>query len=335
MVGAPLRAELPAFSDPGGKTLALHVTPSPPPGLAFHDLGGGRGLIEGTPTQAGGYDFEVVAINPHGKSAHMKVALLATGAPPKPALSVVDLEPATLGSPYSAALPPFRSPERLKLRAEPLPAGLAFADLGGGLSQLAGQPAKAGRFHFDIVAAAASGGAEARTTVNLEVRPAPTPTTSVDAAAPPTPLATTAAFTAPPIETFLREFDGGSCFAVRSQDGGQGVEFAAIGADRAAFQRFEAAYRNAYRREPDVRASLVLQEQCPAADLLRQSAASAPPQLTLDTTDVGKGRPLAGAITALRGRALLLLAIVDDGRAVKLRTQISPNGETPRRLISR
>jgi hypothetical protein len=74
---------------------------------------------------------------------------------------------------------------------------------------------------------------------------------------------------------------------------------------------------------------LVTPEQCPAAELLKQAPASAagPPRLTLDSTEVGKGRPLSGAITALAGRALLLLAIVDDGRAVKLRVQPAPGGE--------
>ena len=356
-VGAPLRAELPAFSDPGGKGLALHATPSAPPGLSFRDLGGGRGALEGTPTEAGRFAFDVVAVNQNGKSARMKVALVATSATPKPAQNVVDLDPATLGSPYSAALPPFRSPERLALRAERLPAGLAFADLGGGLSQLAGQPAKLGRFAFDVVAAA-PGGAEGRMTVNLVVAPAtptatsepsqapvtqataqatptpvdtPEPTTAVSPSSTPspTPSVTSAALTEPSVETFLGNYAGAPCFAVRRQADVGGATFSAVGADRSAFQRFAADYRNAFRREPDVRAALVTQEQCPAAELLKQAPASTagPPRLTLDSTEVGKGRPLAGAITSLAGRALLLLAIVDDGRAVKLRVQATPGGD--------
>ncbi len=332
-VGTPLRAELPAFTDPGGKGLALHVTPSAPPGLSFRDMGGGRRALEGTPTEAGRFAFEVVAVNQNGKSARLKVTLTTTSEPPKPALSVVELDPATLGSPYSAALPPFRSPEKLALRAERLPEGLTFADLGGGLSQLAGQPAKAGRFAFDVIAAA-PGGAEGRMTVNLVVAPPPpaatteaTPTPVTQAtptpAPTPTPSVTNAALTEPSVETFLHNYAGGPCFAVRRQEDVGNAAFTAIGSDRAAFQRFAADYRNAFRREADVRAMQVTQDQCPAAELLKQTPASAagPPRLTLDSVQVGKGHPLAGAITELRGRALLLLAIVDDGRAVKLRTQ--------------
>jgi serine/threonine protein kinase, bacterial len=356
-VGAPLRVELPAFADPGGKGLALHVTPSAPPGLVFRDTGGGRAALEGTPTEAGRFAFDVVAVNQNGKSAHMKVAITATGAPPKPAQNVVDLDPAMLGSPYSAALPPFRSPERLALRAERLPEGLAFADLGGGLSQLTGQPAKAGHFAFNVVASA-PGGAEARMTVNLVVAPPqtatsePTQTPGLQAAAQatptpvgtpemtiaaspapalsPTPSMTSAAVSTPSVETFLRGYDNAPCFAVHRQADVSSAAFAAISADRGAFQRFAAEYSDTFRRDPDVRAMLVTSEQCPAAELLKQAPASAagPPRLTLDSTQVGKGRPLAGAITELRGRALLLLAIVDDGRAVKLRVQPAPGGDS-------
>ena len=268
-----------------------------------------------------------------------------------------NLDPATLGSPYSAALPPFRSPEKLALRAERLPEGLAFADLGEGLSQLAGQPAKAGRFAFEVVATA-PGGAEGRMTVNLVVAPppptatteptqtpvtqataqpsptvAPPPTSETQAtptpAPSPTPSLTSAALSQPSVESFLRNYDGSPCFAVHQQADVDDVAFSALGADRGAFQRFAADYRKAFRREADVRATLVTQEQCPAAELLKQAPASAaePPRLTLDSTEVGKGRPLAGAITPLAGRSLLLLAIVDDGRAVKLRVQAAPGGE--------
>ncbi len=74
-VGAIVKAELPAFEDPGGKGLALHAAPSPPPGLTLHDLGNGRSTLQGTATTAGHYEFEVVAINHNDRSARMKVTL--------------------------------------------------------------------------------------------------------------------------------------------------------------------------------------------------------------------------------------------------------------------
>ena len=45
-VGAPYRAELPAFADRSGKGLSLSAEQIPD-GLSFRDLGGGRGVIEG------------------------------------------------------------------------------------------------------------------------------------------------------------------------------------------------------------------------------------------------------------------------------------------------
>ncbi len=322
-LGAPIRVELPAFVDPGGKGLALHAAPAPPPGLSLHDLGGGRGVLEGAATASGRYAFDVVAISKNGKSAHMKVSLEAKAAPPLAAISVANLEPATVGAPYSAGLPPFRSAEKLTLRAERPPEGLAFADLGGGLSQLAGAPAKAGRFSFDVVAAA-PGGAEGRMTVHIDVAPAPSPS----AAATPEP-------TAPPNRAEVADLLGargaGPCFVVRLEaDDTDGRRLFAIGADRAAFERFEADYKRALQRDPELRAELITPSQCPVAEMMKQASASAtpPPRLTLDSAKVGVGQPLSGAITDLSKRALLLLAVGDDGRAVKVRAQIADDGQS-------
>ena len=391
-LGADVRVDLPAFADPGGKGLALHATPAPPAGLALRDLGGGRASLEGAASAVGRFGFDVVAVNHNGKSARMKVSLAIASAPPQPAQTLVALEPATVGASYSAGLPPFRSPEKLTLRAERLPEGIAFADLGGGLSQLAGRPAKAGRFSFDIVAATPSG-ANGRMTVSLEVAAAPAPTATpappattatpgptappaltatpaptspaptatpaltatpaptspaassiaspmpaaspaASPTAPPTPAAspdsTPTAATAPTVAAFLRDFDGGACFAARpAADDTTGARFEAVGADRIAFTRFTAAYGGTFHREPEVRADLIVPAQCPVANLMKQAPASAsrPPRLTLDNLGVGKGRPLSGAVTDLGGRQMLLLAIGDDGRAVKVRVQPSPGGD--------
>jgi serine/threonine-protein kinase len=345
-LGAAIQTELPAFGDPGGKGLALHAASAPPVGLALRDLGGGRSALEGTATAAGQFAFDVVAVNQNGRTARMKVSLEVTGAPAPAAQSVVDLEPATVGAPYSAGLPPFRSSEKLALRAERLPRGFAFADLGGGLSQLAGTPAAAGRFSFEVVAKTA-GGAEGRMTVNIDVAPTPSPspsnTTSSEATpiAPPTeanpspsvapsPSATAASGRAM-VAAFIRAHDAGPCFLARFEDNDtEGQRLVGMGDDRAAFERFAADYRRVFQREPEMRAELVTPGQCPVVELMKQDSASAapPPRLTLDSVAVGKGQPLSGAIVDLANRALILLAVGDDGRAVKVRAQIAADGQS-------
>lgn len=322
--------------------------------LVLHDLGGGRSALEGTATAAGQFAFDVVAVNPNGKTARMRVSLEVTGASPPAAQSVVDLEPATVGAPYSAGLPPFRSPEKLALRAERLPEGLAFADLGGGLSQLAGTPVAAGRFAFEVVAKAAGGG-EGRMTVHIDVAPAlgPSPTATSSAEATPGPIPPTETNPSPNVApspsaagaspspsgaaksgralvaAYIGAHDAGPCFFARFEDNDtDGRRFVGMGDDRASFQRFADDYKRVFQRDPEVRAELVTAGQCPVVEIMKQASASAapPPRLTLDSVAVGKGQPLSGAIVDLAKRALVLLAIGDDGRAVKVRTQIAEDG---------
>jgi eukaryotic-like serine/threonine-protein kinase len=69
-VGAPYRADLPTFADPGGKGLRLAAN-GLPEGMAFNDLGKGRGQIEGAPTRAGSATMQIVATNHNGRSAKM------------------------------------------------------------------------------------------------------------------------------------------------------------------------------------------------------------------------------------------------------------------------
>ncbi len=314
--GAAARVELPPFDDPGGKGVALRTTGSLPTGLKFTDLGHGHGVLEGAPAATGRFGFEVVAVSPAGKTARMKVALDVFAAPPLPAQSVVDLAPATVGLTYSAGLPPFRSAEPLALRAEGLPDGLAFADLGGGLSQLAGLPGKSGRFGFDVVATGKSG-AEARMKVNIEVgAPAVLPEPTLTAA--PTP---------PSLAAFLRSYDGGACFSVRPVENDD-QRVAALGVERSAFERFVGAFKAAFGREPQLNAQLLTPAQCPAAAIMKSLAEGPAPRLTLVSAEVGTGRPLSGSVSGLSGRPLLLLAISDDGRAVKLRAQATPGGDS-------
>jgi hypothetical protein len=95
--------------------------------------------------------------------------------PPKAATSETTLGPATVGVSYHAGLPAFADPggKGLTLHATPPPpAGLAFKDLGGGRSEIAGTPTAAGQAAFEVVAvnhAAKS----ARMKVALAVNPKP------------------------------------------------------------------------------------------------------------------------------------------------------------------
>jgi len=337
-VGAAYRAELPAFSDPAGEGLVPHAAPALPAGLWLKALGGGRSEVSGAP-QA----FEVVAVTQAGKSGRMKVTLTVDpkpqasppAQPPQPAQPDVTLEPATAGTAYSAALPPFRSQQAVRLRAGPgLPAGLSLSDLGNCLSQLAGEPKTPGEYAFDVIAGTA-GGAEGRMKVRLVVaaRAAETPQTSATPQ-PTTPAPTTAATVGAPAVTpaaFLRGYPAAHCFAARlSQDDPAGHTLAVVGDATADFERFGAAFKQSVGAEPDLRGYVVRPSQCPAVDFL--AAASSPakglPRVVLDSPLVGAGRPLSGTILGLGGRPLLLLVIDDDGNAFRLRPQASPGDDS-------
>jgi serine/threonine-protein kinase len=72
---ASYRAELPAFSDLAGKGLRLTVD-SVPEGLAFVDIGDGKGVIEGTPAHAGSAAMHVLATDHAGRTAQMTATLV-------------------------------------------------------------------------------------------------------------------------------------------------------------------------------------------------------------------------------------------------------------------
>jgi hypothetical protein len=350
VVGKPYRAQLPAFADPGGKGLRLK-TDSPPDGLAFKDLGDGRGEIAGTPTRAGSVSLQIVAVNHNGQTALMTATIVigdrppsaepssvATFAPtpaptptvsaPKPSQPLVVLESATVGDDYSAALPPFNvgaNAHGLALHAEPNPPeGLTFVDLGSGLSQISGKPVQAGAFAFDVVGVNGAGLA-ARMTVKLAIAPARAPT----------PEATTAALTptATPVDkasAFISGFDGGACFLIRPLPGGASDRaLQGVGLDVAPFQRFDAAFTREVGVEPQLGLRLIAAPECPAIDLIRLGASNgAAPRIELTNYDVGRGKPLAGTISRLAGRRLVLLLVDNDGIAHRLDTKALPGGDS-------
>ena len=103
-VGTPYRAELPGFADHTGKGLRLAVD-ALPPGLAFQDLGDGKGVIEGEPAQAGAVTARITATNPAGRTAQMMAKLVIAE---KPALSPV--QPAPSAKPDQEATPAAPAP---------------------------------------------------------------------------------------------------------------------------------------------------------------------------------------------------------------------------------
>lgn len=354
VVGKPYRAQLPAFADPGGKGLRLK-TDSPPDGLAFKDLGDGRGEIAGTPTRAGSASLQIVAVNHNGQTALMTATIVIgdrlpsaeptpastltpTPAPtspptpvasaPKPSQPLVVLESAAVGDEYSAALPPFNvgaNAHGLALHAEPNPPeGLTFVDLGSGLSQISGKPVQAGAFAFDVVGVNGAG-LSARMTVRLTIAPARAPVTEPTTAAP-TP-------TAPPVDkasAFISGFDGGACFLIRPLPGGASDRaLQGVGLDLAPFQRFDAAFAREVGVEPQLGLRLIAAPECPAIDLIRLGAANgAAPRIELTNYDVGRGKPLAGTVSRLAGRRLVLLLVDNDGIAHRLDAKALPGGDS-------
>ena len=111
-VGTPYRADLPIFTDPGGKGLRL-AAESLPEGMTFTDLSDGRGAIEGTPTQAGPTRICVVATDHNGRTADMTATIVVTdrtpplssGKPVSPAQPEQGAPPPASVAPHPAAVP--------------------------------------------------------------------------------------------------------------------------------------------------------------------------------------------------------------------------------------
>ena len=219
------------------------------------------------------------------------------------------------GREYNAPLPPFRAGSDQRgptLRAEPdPPAGLAFTDAGGGFSLLSGAPTRAGVYSFDVVSSD-SNGPGGRMTVKLTVAPAPN----------------ASAGRAEKVVAFLKAYDGGACFVARLRPGaGERTSIEAISADRAAFSRLDAAIKREIGPEPLITPRQIAAQQCPIIALIKASGgAREPPTIALDFPDVGAGRPLAGRVSGLAGRHLVLVVVDNDGDAVVLPSKMDPDG---------
>ncbi|MGO4872118.1 MAG: protein kinase domain-containing protein [Roseiarcus sp.] len=343
-VGELYRSELPAFVDPAGKGLQLNAA-SPPDGLVFKNLGDGRSEIAGTPTRAGSSSLQVVAVNHNGLTAQMTATIVVAdktsagepmaaatpitpSTPPQPSQTLAVLEGATVAEDYSAALPPFNvgaNARALALHAEPSPPeGLTFVDLGSGLSRISGRPTRAGNFPFEVVATNEAG-LSARMTVEIVVAPAVRPDTSETSSERPTqaPLDKAGAF--------IGGFDGGPCFLVRPLPGAASANaLQGVGVELAPFQRFDAAYAHEVGAEPQLGLRLIAAAECPALDLIRLGSANggATPRIQLTNYEVGRGKPLAGTVSNLAGRRLVLLLVDNDGIAHRLEAEAAPDGDS-------
>ncbi len=359
-VGAPYRAELPGFTDHGGKELRLSAE-SVPDGLGFRDLGEGKGLFEGSPAHAGRATMRVKAVNPGGKTAQMTATLVIADKPqpppaeeqpatapaaqpsahsdeqiarleaPRPSLPVASLEPATVGQDYGADLPAFSGSAGaapMTLRADPAPpAGLVFADLGSGYGQISGKPATAGSYAFDVVATNAAGLA-GRMSVKLNVAPAPANVTA-KAETPPAPPET------PPTPdraaAFVQGFDGGDCFLVKALPSAAGGHaYLGVGDQLGPFERFEESFRKEVGAEPQLSLRLIAPPECAALDVLRaaSSDASSAPRITLSNYRVGRNKPLSGTVANLGGRRLYLVLVDNQGKAYRIDAKLQSGGDT-------
>ncbi len=360
IVGAPYRTELPSFTDHGGKDLRLSAE-SVPDGLSFRDLGEGKGLIEGAPAHAGGATMRVEAVNPGGRSAQMTANLVIADKPqpapaerpatapaaqppahteeqtarleaPRPSLPVASLEAATVGQDYSADLPAFSGGEAaapVTLRVDPAPpAGLAFADLGSGHSQITGRPTTPGSYAFEVVATNAAELA-GRMSVKLNVTPASAPEVTAKAEAPASPTETPLAKDR--AAAFAQSFDGGDCFLVKSLPSAAGGHaYLGVGDQLAPFERFEESFRKEVGAEPQLSLRLIAPPECAALDVLRaaSSDASSAPRITLSNYRVGRNKPLSGTVANLGGRRLYLVLVDNQGKAYRIDAKLQSGGDT-------
>jgi serine/threonine protein kinase len=269
-------------------------------------------------------------------------ALAPPAIPPHAPQSVVAMDDAVVGHEYLANLPPFSDSGNLKalvLHAEPdPPAGLAFADLGSGFSQISGKPTTPGQYSFEILARNAAG-ATARMTTRINVAAA-----SDAAPATPTALAPNrppAGNPSPPNEIvasltpagksagFLRDFDGGPCFFARSLGGSSdSLVIQGIGSDKATFERFYGDFIRETGIEPVLNVRLIRPAECPVIDLIRASGGehAEGPKIELVGYDVGRGKPLAGTISNIAGRHLDVLLLDSDGNVYRIDTRVQQGG---------
>jgi serine/threonine-protein kinase len=292
------------------------------------------------PPSGGGTSPQIAAVTPPAPAP-------TPAAPPRAPQTVLAIADAAVGKDYVADLPPFSAAggaKDLVLHAEPNPPdGLTFADLGSGFGQISGRPSKAGQYSFDIVARDPAGGA-AHMTTRIAVAPAPAASPApASPSSPPIAVAPAPSPSSPQKEanlevapaakalSFMRDFDGGSCFFARPLGGASGsIAIQGIGSDKATFERFYVDFIKTIGVEPALTVRLIGAAECPAVDLIRAGGddRSSAPKIELSGYDVGHGKPLAGTVVNLTGHHLDLLLVSSDGQVYRLDARTQPGGET-------
>jgi serine/threonine protein kinase len=321
-VGSPYRTELPSFADPGGKGLRLTASELPE-GLTFSDLGGGNGAIEGVPQQATSASIRIVATNHHDRTAQMSAALVVSDKPAAPPGPVAKLE---MPSP-APAQKPSRAPVSPQLAAPPQSTAPQVATPPPSPPTVqAAAPAAAGQ--NTALASPPPVSSKQQTVGTLEAPP--------PQALPPAPGATLSQTGAPvsaeeKAKAFIASFDGGECFLVEPRPGAtKPHEYQGVGQAVEPFRRFDSAYKREVGVEADLTLAPISAAQCPALDLVRLAAPAGrqPPRLELKDYEVGRGRPLSGAISNLERRRLYLVLIDNDGAAHRLEAKTDASGDS-------
>ncbi len=362
-VGALYRAELPAFIDQGGKGLRLAAA-SAPDGMAFKDLGDGKGEIAGTPTRPGTAAIEVVATNHNGMTAQMTARIDIAGraqtvSPTAPAaVSKPSVRPGQAEEPPHASVPhapqagpPPQSPPLAALPAlpplapapppaiaPPTPAAQpAIASQSPSIPapQVATAPPAAPQSPLAPPPQVATTPASAPQSPPLPAPQAST-TPQAPAAAPASPppnqqlsaLEPTPALSAiDKAKAFVSGFNGGDCFLVKPMSGSSDPNaYLAVGRELQPFERFNSAYTSKVGAEPQLSVRLITPSECPALDLIRlgTAAGASAPHIELANYSVARGRSLKGTIANLDGRSLVLMLVGDDGVAYRLETKPVP-----------
>ncbi len=158
-------------------TYAIH---SPPPGL---DIDPGTGVISGTPTTAGTFNYSVSVTDANGFSTVLNLTLVVAPEPIDLQLPPAQLADATQNSLYSASVAASNgAPPVTYVNVGPLPAGLG---LDGTTGIISGTPTAAGAFSFSITATDAQGNTKTQTfDLTINAPPAQPVTSSISISAP-------------------------------------------------------------------------------------------------------------------------------------------------------
>ncbi|MFN7973898.1 MAG: Ig domain-containing protein [Acidobacteriota bacterium] len=183
-VGVPYSQTVTASGGTAPYTFAV-TAGALPPGLA---LNGATGVLSGTPTVAGTFNFTVTATDAVGCTGSLAYSLVIN----PPSCPTITLSPATLpngqvGTPYSQTISASggTAPYTFAVTAGALPPGLA---LNGATGVLSGTPTVAGTYNFTVTAtdsAGCAGGLAYQIVVNcpaIAVNPAALPNATVGVA---------------------------------------------------------------------------------------------------------------------------------------------------------